>query len=95
MRRPRKPNWQESNLIAREGLPDHGNWNVLKSNREYLCVVNRKTGAVREIDKGGKWIPPRPRVDPSEQLARSMMCNRMKKDETPTVAAAGESKSNK
>lgn len=86
MKRLRKPTWQESDLIAREGLPDHGDWKVLKSNREYLCVVNRKTGAVREIDKGGKWIPPRPRVDPSEQLARSMRCSRMKKDETPGAA---------
>lgn len=76
MKRLRKPTWQESNLIAREGLPDRENWKVLKSNQEYLCVVNKKTGAVREIDKGGKWIPPRPRVDPSEHLARSMRSRR-------------------
>lgn len=72
MKRPRKPTWYESNLIAREGLPDQKNWKVLSSNREYMRIRNRKTGAVREIDKGGKWIPPIPRIDPSEQLARSM-----------------------
>ena len=72
MKRLRKPMWYESNLIAREGLPDQKNWKVLSSNREYLCVVNKKTGAVREIDKGGKVLPRSPRVDPSEQLARSM-----------------------
>ena len=72
MKRLRKPTWQESNLIAREGLPDQGNWKVLKSNDEYLRVQNQKTGAVREIDKGGKWIPRRPKVDPSERLARRM-----------------------
>lgn len=76
MKRLRKPTWQESNLIAREGLPDQGNWKVLKSNDEYLRVQNQKTGAVREIDKGGKWIPPTPRADPSEQLARSMRSRR-------------------
>lgn len=76
MKRPRKPMWYESNLIAREGIPDQKNWKVLKSNREYLCVVNRKTGAVREIDKGGKWIPPMQHIDPSEQLARSMRSRR-------------------
>ena len=76
MKRLRKPTWQESNLIAREGLPDRENWKVLKSNQEYLCVVNKNTGAVREIDKGGKWIPLRPLEDPSEHLARSMRSRR-------------------
>lgn len=72
MKRPRKPTWYESNLIAREELPDQGNWKVLSSNNEYLRIQNQKTGAVREIDKGGKWIPPRPKIDPSERLARRM-----------------------
>lgn len=76
MERLRKPTWQESNLIAREGLPDQWDWKVLKSNREYLCVVNKKTGAVREIDRGGKVIPRMPIFDPSESLAREMRCRR-------------------
>ena len=73
MERPRKPEWFESNLMAREGIRDLENWRVVRSNQEYLCVWNRKTGAVREIARGGKVkIRREDRVDVSVSLAREL-----------------------
>ena len=73
MARPRNPKWFESNLMAKEGVRDLENWKVLKSNQEYLRVWNRKTGAVREIARGGKMkLRREDRVDVSEGLAREI-----------------------
>lgn len=73
MGKPRSPKWFESNLMVKEGIRDLENWKVLKSNQEYLCIRNRKTGAIREIAKGGKVkIRRADRIDLSESLAREM-----------------------
>ena len=77
MARPRNPKWFESNLMAKEGVRDLENWKVLKSNQEYLRVWNRKTGAVREIARGGKMkLRREDRVDVSEGLAREIRSRR-------------------
>lgn len=77
MARPRNPKWFESNLMAKEGIRDLENWKVVKSNQEYLCIRNRKTGAIREIAKGGKVkIRREDRIDVSVSLARQMRSRR-------------------
>ena len=77
MARPRKPEWFESNLMAREGIRDLENWRVVRSNQEYLLIQNRKTGAVRELARGGKIKLRRAdRVDLSVGLAREMRSRR-------------------
>lgn len=77
MARPRSPKWFESNLMAKEGIRDQENWKVLKSNQEYLRIQNRKTGAIREIAKGGKMkLRREDRIDVSANLARQMRRDR-------------------
>lgn len=77
MARPRNPKWFESNLMAKEGIRDQENWKVLKSNQEYLRIQNRKTGAVRELARGGKIKLRRAdRVDLSVGLARELRSRR-------------------
>lgn len=77
MARPRKPEWFESNLMAREGIRDLENWRVVRSNQEYLLIQNRKTGAVRELARGGKIKLRRAdRVDLSVGLARELISRR-------------------
>ena len=77
MARPRNPKWFESNLMAKEGIRDSENWKVLKSNQEYLRIQNRKTGAIREIAKGGKMkLRREDRIDVSVSLARQMRSRR-------------------
>ena len=77
MARPRSPKWFESNLMAKEGIRDQENWKVLKSNQEYLRIQNRKTGAIREIARGGKiQLRSADRIDVSESLARQMRSRR-------------------
>ena len=77
MARPRSPKWFESNLMAKEGIRDQENWKVLKSNQEYLRIQNRKTGAIREIARGGKIkLRSADRIDVSESLARQMRSRR-------------------
>lgn len=68
----RKPKWYESNIIAREGLVP-AQWRVIGSNREYIRIWNKSTGAVKEIDVGGGRVrTAEMRIDPSEELARYM-----------------------
>ena len=76
-RKPRNPKWYESNLMAKEGIRDTENWKVVRSNQEYLLIQNRKTGAVRELARGGKIKLRRAdRVDLSVGLAREMRSRR-------------------
>lgn len=84
----RKPKWYESNIIAREGLVP-AQWRVVGSNREYIRIWNKSTGAAKEIDVGGKIRQKAGRFDPSEGLARYM--DRARKSETPAAATARES----
>lgn len=76
-RKARSPKWFESNLMAREGIRDLENWRVVRSNQEYLLIQNRKTGAVRELARGGKIKLRRAdRVDLSVGLARELRSRR-------------------
>ena len=77
MARARSPKWFESNLMAREGIRDTENWRVVRSNQEYLLIQNRKTGAVREIPRGGKMkLRREDRIDVSARPARQMRSRR-------------------
>ena len=76
-RKARNPKWFESNLMAREGIRDLENWRVVRSNQEYLLIQNRKTGAVRELARGGKIkLRREDRINVSVNLARQMRSRR-------------------
>lgn len=58
--------------MARAGI-DPNKWRILESNREYMRVVQKKTGKTREIDLGGKVVRRSSDHDAvSEGLARSL-----------------------
>lgn len=83
MRNPRKPKWDECNLLSRHGIDNtDDNWRVVKRNREYIIIWNRKTGSKRELELGGKVKPKRTdtRLDTSERLAREMRSRRQSND---------------
>ena len=77
-RKARNPKWYESNLMAAEGIDNSEKvWKVIGGNQEYLTIWNRKTGAVRELARGGKIKLRRAdRVDLSVGLARELRSRR-------------------
>lgn len=76
MRKARKPTWSERNIMAKAGIKDLDNYKVQKINREYMVVLNKKTGNYKEIELGGKAIMSHKEEDwISESLARSMRRN--------------------
>lgn len=71
-KKPRAAKWYEQNRIRTAGVTNPNDWKVLKSNREIMIIQNKRTGAVREIEMGGKLKPMYDRIDVSESLARKL-----------------------
>lgn len=73
MKKARKAKWNEKNLMAAAGIRDLKNYRVQKINKEYMVVLNKKTGNYQEIELNGKAIMSHKEEDwISESLARSM-----------------------
>lgn len=73
MKKARKAKWNEKNLMAAAGIRDLKNYKVQKITKEYMVIVNKKTGNYREIELEGKEIMSHREEDwISESLARSM-----------------------
>lgn len=73
----RPPKWDELNRIHAAGIINPGEWAVIRRNWEIMIIQNKRTGAVREIDMGGKLRPMiDSRQDMSESLARELMVRR-------------------
>lgn len=73
MKKARKAKWNEKNLMAAAGIRDLKNYRVQKVNKEYMIVLNKKTGNYQEIELDGKVIMSHREEDwISESLARSM-----------------------
>lgn len=76
-KKPRPPKWDELNRIHAAGIINPGEWAVVRRNWEIMIIQNKRTGAVREIDMGGKLRPMTDcRQDMSESLARELMARR-------------------
>lgn len=78
MTKARTPKWDELNRIRAAGITNPGDWKVLRRNWEIMIIQSKRTGAVREIEMGGKLRPlTDSRKDMSESLARELMARRV------------------